>query len=345
LLKVHEAVPQAKVAYFLIIDRPGADLQELERLREKRTDISLLKNKTRLGAPGTRNRGLDSGGSELVLFLDDDVVPSPTLLAEYASAVCRHPTSPGYVGVTKFPEAHDEFSKGIIASDILTFFGLAEKSQYMPWGVTANLCLRRSSLGDIRFSTSFPPKGGGEDIDLCLRLVKRAGKTLVSVPNAYVEHPWWTDGRGSYRRFFRWSYGDSRLPALHPQHRYWNAPTLPESLLLICAMWLLVPAFHVEVGLAACLVFISVELVSDYSKLWSRGRRPSIRTSCESSAIRVVNDLGRLFGNLSRGRVWGLLERFDYFCDGVHVGGERRVAIAKFAISTTLATLIAWVRA
>jgi hypothetical protein len=32
LLRVHESVPEAKVAYYLVVDRPGADLQMLEGL-------------------------------------------------------------------------------------------------------------------------------------------------------------------------------------------------------------------------------------------------------------------------------------------------------------------------
>jgi glycosyltransferase involved in cell wall biosynthesis len=93
LLRVHESVPQAKVAYYVVVDRPGADLQVLEDLVQTRADITLLRNETWLGAHGTRNRGIDAGKSELILFLDDDVVPSPRLLAEYISAIVGAPAS------------------------------------------------------------------------------------------------------------------------------------------------------------------------------------------------------------------------------------------------------------
>jgi len=312
----------------------------LEDLVQARADVTLLQNETSLGAHGTRNRGIDAGKSELILFLDDDVIPSPRLLAEYVAAIIAAPADPGYVGVTRFPAAHDYFTQGIVASDILTFFDLAEKRPRMPWGVTANLCLRRSALGNARFSNAFPKAGGGEDIDLCLRLAH--GKTFISVPSAWVEHPWWADRRGSYRRFFRWSFGDSQLPALYPQHRYRNAPTLPEALLLLAV----VCSIGLPISLRAAVVIIpalvTTDLAVDYGKLWRRGHRGSLRAVAESTLVRFSNDLGRLVGNLSRGRLWGLFERFDYFCDRVHVAGERRVAIAKLVGSLAVVTLVGW---
>jgi cellulose synthase/poly-beta-1,6-N-acetylglucosamine synthase-like glycosyltransferase len=40
-------------------------------------------NAKNLGASGSRNLGLDESAAEYVLFLDDDVVPDPDLLAQY----------------------------------------------------------------------------------------------------------------------------------------------------------------------------------------------------------------------------------------------------------------------
>jgi GT2 family glycosyltransferase len=341
LLRVHESVPDAIVSYQIVVDRPGADLHLLEALVKDRSDVVLLQNETWLGAHGTRNRGIEVGSSAFILFLDDDVVPSPRLLAEYVAAIVNAPDSPGYVGITRFPAAYDHFTRGIVASDILTFFDLAGLRPQMPWGVTANLCLRRAALGDIRFSDLFPKAGGGEDIDLCLRLSRGQASSLVSVPGAWVEHPWWADGRGSYRRFFRWAFGDSRLPALHPRHRYWNAPTLPEVLLLLALLAVLsLPQVSMPGALMAVPALTGVEFAVDYGKLWCRGRKPDLRSSLESTIVRLTNDCGRLMGNLSRGRLWGLFERFDYFCDGVHIASERRVALVKLLGTIALLNLI-----
>ena len=54
----------------------------------------------------------------------------------------------------------------------------------------------------------------------------------------------------------------------------------------------------------------------------------------EAAVIRFVNDCGRVAGNLRRGHVLGITERFDYFTTGESIRHERMVAGAK---------LIAWI--
>ena len=100
-----------------------------------------------------------------ILFLDDDIEPVDNLLEIYLDSISKYGNdSPGFVGVTMFPSAMNNFTKGIIASQILTFFDLAKKVEKMPWGVTANLLVNRNIIGDIRFRNTFPKAGGGEDV-------------------------------------------------------------------------------------------------------------------------------------------------------------------------------------
>jgi hypothetical protein len=87
---------------------------------------------------------------------------------------------------------------------------------------------------------------------------------------------------------------------------------------------------------------VVTEITIDYGKMWCRGCRRSLRVVLESTIIRLTNDLGRLIGNLSRARPWGLFERFDYFCDRAHVASERRVATAKLVASLAVVSSIGW---
>lgn len=74
------------------------------------------------GAASARNRGIDAGTGEFVLFLDDDVRPRGGLVDAYAGAIERtSDATPGYVGVTVFPPPVNAFTRGVVASDILTF--------------------------------------------------------------------------------------------------------------------------------------------------------------------------------------------------------------------------------
>ena len=61
-------------------------------------------------------------------------------------------------------------------------------------------------------------------------------------------------------------------------------------------------------------------------------KRWSILNSIIVVCIRGANDCGRLLGNLSRGRVHGILERFDYFCTGEAIAHERKIAFFKMVM-------------
>ena len=117
--------------------------------------------------------------------MDDDIYPEPDLLQVYAKSIEEKGGS--------LPETVSSFTKGIVASDILTFFDLAEHRDNMPWGVTANLLIRRDAIGNHRFKSIFPKSGGGEDIDFCLEIVNSFGKNFSTEPNAVVHHPWWNN--------------------------------------------------------------------------------------------------------------------------------------------------------
>jgi glycosyltransferase involved in cell wall biosynthesis len=287
-----------------------------------------------LGAHGARNTGLEASAGDYILFIDDDVVPSPELLKSYKAAIQRSPDSIGFVGTVDFPNAITSFERGVAASDILTFFGIAQTHLKLTWGVTANLMIKRVALGTTRFAEDFPRHGGGEDIDFCLRIVQRTGKMFDAAPIAVVNHPWWRNGARQYRRFARWAYGDSKLPKLHKQYRYWNFPNMVEAATLGVFASLVIsyfePKFILGIGYSILLAFL-VETAGETAKCVRRGNG-SLRTGAESALVRLSNEIGRLAGNLRRGNVTGFFERFDYFTTGESIRFERKVAGAKFLL-------------
>jgi hypothetical protein len=334
--------PRLRLRYYVVVDQAAPSIPGELRGVLSRDCVTLLVNERSRGAAESRNRGFAAGDGEFVLFLDDDVVPGSSLLSEYLSAIAADATgSPGYVGVTRFPPPINGFTRGVLASDVLTFFDLAAQRPWMEWGVTANLCVRRSCVAGVPFDPTFPRGGGGEDIDFCLRMRDLAGRPFRAVPSAEVRHPWWNKGRRSYRRFFRWAYGDSRLPLLHPHHRYLNFPTLPELwILLFLAMpFLAWQGMAPEAGLFL-VGSAAAEFLVDYMKLCSRNPRMSPLSSIEATVVRLSNDLGRLLSHVKQMRITGLLERFDYFGTGESIAYERMVSGAKFLCWVALACVV-----
>lgn len=324
--------PGVEVSYYVVSD--NADLVSRDFEYGGRPG-RLIVNENGLGAPLSRNVGMEAGAGEYVLFLDDDVAVPHGILGAYAAAISDDPGAPGFVGPTVFPKAMNRFTRGIRASDMLTFFDLPRTWREMHWGTTSNIMVRRDAVGDIRFLDSFPKHGGGEDIDFCLRIVEKAGRPFRTVPETAVSHGWWGNGRRSYRRFFRWAFGDSVLPRLHRRYAYRSPPNLIEALFLgVPAM-----ACAAAAGLlpaASIGVWAGLAVLSEFAV--ERWRTRALHPECaaadamESAVVRLSNDLGRLAGILSRRDVHLLLARFDYTCVGEFMTFDRRVSRARFAL-------------
>jgi len=233
------------------------------------------------------------------------------------------------------PNPVNNFTKGIVASDILTFFDLAEYREQMPWGVTANLLVRRDAIGKHRFRPCFPKSGGGEDIDFCLEIVKSFGGNFYTEPKAVVHHPWWNDSKRTYRRFFRWAYGDSNLPALHPKHRWRNFPNTAEIFMIfligILPLYLIFEISPLIISMALCGLIIG-DFVAEWLRLILIKSIFNPFIAIESSCVRFSNDLGRTKAVFQSLKPWRITERFDYSATGEWVWGERKWAFCRTSL-------------
>jgi GT2 family glycosyltransferase len=332
LLKLN--IPQdVDIIYYIIIDKPSIIIPKIPK--NSSMNIKIIRNKTNLGAGQTRNVGLNNAQGDYVLFLDDDVTPDKDLIKEYTKAIHRDDKDEyiGFVGNTTFPPYINSFTKGLLKSDILTFFTVANWKSTLSWGVTANLLLKRKYTNGYIFKSCFPKNGGGEDIDFCLNMKNKAKKKLKSLPSAQVQHPWWNEGKRSYKRFRRWSFGDSLLPVLHPQYKYFNFPNLIEFAALSVLFGIVYGFLTFNfIPLLLPLFFILGDFPVEFIRISKNHNLRSSKTTLESIIIRTMNDFGRFWGNIRRIRLKGFCERFDYFCDGLHIKNERYYSFAKFMI-------------
>lgn len=331
-----------EVHCYFVIDKPEASYIDLGLAPDDKV-VTVIRNDTNLGAHLSRNRGFEAGSGDYVLFLDDDVKAPPNLLQTYLDSIKKSHDSPGYVGSVKFPPSFNSFTQAAVASDILTFWDITEKTPHLAWGITANLMVKRSAVGDIRFSPRFPKKGGGEDVDFCLRIVRESGTWFTSVPAAVVTHSWWGQGAHQYRRFARWAYGDSSLPTLHPAYKFRNAPNMIESAFVSNLLGVLALVFLGKsltwffAWLSAALI---LELLMDGLRMRLQGKNQTPLVSIQATFIRLSNDLGRIAGHLKCLHFLGITERFDYFLTGEHIRYERTVSFSKFIVYTTIAIVL-----
>ena len=333
-------VPEGvKVRYLIIADNPAQVLPLDFVPYIDQQSVLLFRNKENGGSSKSRNVGIDNSKAEWVLFLDDDVKPAPDLLRTYVRAIESQPEQIGFFGETLFPPAKTIFTKGVIACDILTFFFLAGYYDQLKWAPTANVIIKRSAIGEIRFLEIFPKNGGGEDIDFFLKIYQRTNKELQCLKNAPVYHDWWYSQKRNYTRFTRWSFGDTLMHDTFPEYTYYNFPNIIESLVLgipigVVFSFLLsspLPVFCILLGIVVGELFVEFIRMLIYKGI------AQSRFALEASLIRGSNDIGRLtMQMIYLKRIKGFCERFDHFCDGKHISYQRIWAGLKFLAFITL---------
>ena len=331
-----------EVRYYVVSD--NHELRPAEMVHDG-SPVRVIVNEKNLGAPLSRNVGLEAGSGQYILFIDDDVVISPDILRPYLDAIREDPDAPGYIGPTMFPDPANSFTRGIAASGMLTFFEMPANPRLMSWGTTSNLMVRRSAVGDVRFSAVFPKHGGGEDIDFCLRVAANTGRWFRTVPGAAVRHPWWKGAGRSYTRFFRWAFGDSRLVRLHPRYAYWDVPDMVETLAfgtIIAGCLALAGAVPpAMVGIWAGMA-VGSEFAVERAHVRSHHPGSSVGATLEAAAIRISSEMGRFLGPLSRRDKSCVFRRFDYVCTGEWKPLERRFTRAKFALFAGAVPVAYW---
>jgi glycosyltransferase involved in cell wall biosynthesis len=322
------------VMWIIIIDDPESpSIPELQREHGMRPDIRIRVNAKNSGASASRNRGMKESTAEWILFLDDDVHPQDDFLIEAEAVIRLHPKAAGFVGNAQFPPANSIHTTSIHLAGVTYFWDIATKlKDDLPWGVTANLIVRRVK-DDISFSLAFPKTGGGEDIDYCVRkrdwFVNHGMEGFKPAPKVVVTHPWWNDGRRTYRRFFMWGKGDGALVSMFPQHCYIELFPNSAELCFYCfsaGTLGLAVSFEITIlGYWGVLAVVFASIAYDSSQYLTGKIVKDPRTTLtgipwvlaimESSILRICSEGGRLAGQLERGEFIPFLPRprFDWF--------------------------------
>ncbi len=176
----------------VVVDDGSGD-DTLERLASCRPPYPLrFFSQTNAGPASARNRGVREARGRVVLFLGDDTVPEPALLAvhgrthgearPYPVAVLGYTTWPRELRVSPFLHHINEYG--------LQFgYGLIDDPEEVPFNFfyTSNVSLPRDLLLEAGlFDTSFP-HAAWEDIEVAYRLMKR-GMRMLYRPSAVARH-------------------------------------------------------------------------------------------------------------------------------------------------------------
>ncbi len=144
------------------------------------------------GPASARNRGVRAASGEVVLFLGDDTVPEPPLLAVHGKAHAeRRPYPVAVLGYTTWPRdlRVSPFLHHINEYGLQFGYGLIRDTEQVPFNFfyTSNVSLPRRLLLDAGlFDTSFP-HAAWEDIEVAYRLMQQ-GMRMLYRPEAVARH-------------------------------------------------------------------------------------------------------------------------------------------------------------
>lgn len=310
------SVPEgAVVRFYLVIDQPDLTIPKSVLQRADQQTVFCYQNPVNMGAALSRNKGMDMGDGDWILFLDDDIYVPPDLLFHYKEAIDKNPTEMGFIGLVNFPPASNDFTRAVVASGSMDIFAIALSKAEHAWGATANMMVSRKAVADVRFSEMYPKAGGGEDVDFFLRMRRnnqyRSFKTL---PRAAVEHPWWKGRAADYQRPFRYGRGNTVLAIRNPEYVYrdlFNTVELGLILLILIPVFVLI---HLTWALALLLILagiIIIDFLATAVQVLKRTGEFNPRVLYYTSMIRLAFQSGVLAENIRRGRVNGITERFN----------------------------------
>ncbi|MFT3705738.1 MAG: glycosyltransferase [Agriterribacter sp.] len=309
------APQNALINFYLIVDNPGiipsAAIQEMTSL----SYIHLIINNANIGASETRNKGIDIGTSDWILFLDDDISVKKDLLSVYADAIEQHPSEIGFIGMIELPEPLSAFTKAVKASGSMDIFGVAARKDAFAWGATANIMVSRKAIGNTRFSPAYPKSGGGEDVDFFLHVRENNEyKNYKTLPQAVVQHPWWNNETINFSRPFRYGKGNSRLGKLNPRYTYRDFLNTPETLLIALVVLIIflfikqhwvIPVFFFMAGV------VLIECIASAVQTIKRTKSIEPPVIGFMILLRFAQEAGLLWQELIRLEWWRIGERFN----------------------------------
>ena len=301
------------IHFFLVADNPTVQVPPAIKELASSGKIKLIVNETNIGFSKTRNKGMHAGSAEWILLLDDDIVPSSSLLFEYSKAIDGNNSSIGFMGVTEFPEPFNAVTQSLFLMGAVGHFQSAKFHKTLRWAPTANVMLNRKLLG----KRSFNPEliFGGEDISLLTLNSFENNQQYIGVPGAFVTHPWWDNGKSQMKRMFR--YGKGTADIIDEKHikpySYLDFSNTSESILILLLFFLF--SLLTPINPLFFLKLIGVVLLTECFTCLVRSiilsGKFSLPLAWHIMLHKNASEAGTVVRHLQKGRVSNLFKRVD----------------------------------
>ncbi|CAJ0747015.1 12919_t:CDS:2 [Entrophospora sp. SA101] len=148
--------------------------EQIDYLRnlEKAAPARVRVNEQNMGASFSRNRGMQE---------NDDVLVDEKIISAYTDSLLNNPEKDGFVGKSILPRDNRQATDAVHMAQTSFFWTICDHFPQTPWGVTANLLVKRHN--DVNFDLDFPKTGGARGDGLLLN--KHPQHTFRTLPNVW----------------------------------------------------------------------------------------------------------------------------------------------------------------
>jgi glycosyltransferase involved in cell wall biosynthesis len=214
-----QTAPAGSFEVVVVADAKERDLEAVDRVVAGRRHAVRRLQAPRPGASAARNEAWRAAASDVVLFLDDDILPEPPLVAEHIAWHRRHPQEE--VGVLGHVRWADElrvtpFMRWL--EDGIQFDYPNIAGTEAGWGrfYTANASVKRALVERAGGFEEERLPFGYEDLDLALRMHEH-GFRLLYCRTAVAEHVHPMDIEFYKRRVARIAISERAFVRMHPE--------------------------------------------------------------------------------------------------------------------------------
>ena len=314
ILKLDTKLAQ-DLEFILVIDNPKQDFIKWvkEKAQNSKKKIEVLVNEKNIGASKSRNKGIENAKGDLILFLDDDVIPEKKLIDYHIVEIEKSETF-GVIGTTIMNfDKNKKIQYAIGKAGFDYSFRLYRDYKKHSWGPTCNISFLKEKIRDNRFDDCYPKAGGGEDVDFCWDIGSREEQSKMIVSEtAKAIHPPWAGIKSIYKRINRWGYADAILFTKQPERRYIDWPNYPEAniLLLISSIILgavLNPWLFLQIPIHIIFSFVLTGFYQTYDS------KSDLLTGQIIQSLRIWHHMGRIKQILLSFRFHRFFYRTQYF--------------------------------
>jgi GT2 family glycosyltransferase len=216
-----QSAPTGSFTVIVVADAVEADPDPIDQAIQGRRYGAQRLQGSKPGASAARNLGWRAATSGLVLFLDDDILPEPDLVAEHLAWHRRHPAPE--VGVLGHVRWADElevtpFMRWLENGVQFNYPGIDGTEADWGWFYTANASVKRELVERAGGFEEDRLPFGYEDLDLGLRM-RDFGFRLLYNRAAVAEHVHPMDLSFWKQRVARIARSEREFARMHPDFR------------------------------------------------------------------------------------------------------------------------------